>query len=357
MKIAIVTDAWHPQVNGVVTTLSATIETLTKSGHTVLPITPAYFKTFSCPTYPEIRLSRFPGRKLGTILDTFAPDAVHIATEATLGWAARGYCRRNNMRFTTSYHTRFPEYVRLRWPIPLAFTYYFMKKFHIAATRTMVATADLHAELENRGFRNLVAWSRGVDAKIFHPGPKDFLWGRRPILMYVGRVAVEKNIEEFLRMDFLGTKYVVGGGPDLEEMKRKYPDVLFPGFKRGEELASYMAAADVFVFPSLTDTFGVVMLEANACGVPVAALPVIGPGNVVQHGETGWLSHNLREAVEHALLLKPEDCVAYARQFSWEKCTDQFLDNLAVPSRVEGMGQRLAAGLVIGINSAACQTR
>lgn len=357
MKIAIVTDAWHPQVNGVVTTLTATIETLRKTGHMVLPITPDNFKTFSCPTYPEIKLSRFPGRKVSKLLDNYVPDAVHIATEATLGWAARSYCRHNGMRFTTSYHTRFPEYVRLRWPVPLALTYYFMKKFHGAATRTMVATANLQSELENRGFKNLASWSRGVDTAIFHPGPKEFLRDKRPILMYVGRVAVEKNIDEFLRLDFPGTKYVVGGGPDLEEMKRKYPDVVFPGFKRGEELASYMAAADVFVFPSLTDTFGVVMLEANACGVPLAAHPVIGPDNVVQHGKTGWLSHNLREAVDHALLLKPEDCVAYARQFSWEKCTDQFLANLAVPARLEGMGQRLAAGLAVGINSAACRTR
>ena len=357
MKIAIVTDAWHPQVNGVVTTLTATIDTLRKAGLTVLPITPAYFKTLPCPTYPEIRLSRFPGRKITALLDAFAPDAVHIATEAPLGWAARAYCRRNGMQFTTSYHTRFPEYVRLRWPVPLALTYWLIRRFHAAATRTMVATASLQAELEQRGFRNLAPWSRGVDTDIFHPKPKEFLNDRRPILMYVGRVAVEKNIEEFLRLDVPGTKYVVGGGPDLAEMQRKYPGVVFPGFKRGAELASYMAAADVFVFPSLTDTFGVVMLEANACGVPVAAHPVIGPGNVVVHGETGWLAADLAEAIAHALPLQPEGCVAYARQFSWEKCTSQFLANLAVPARLERCGQGLAADLAVGINSAACRTR
>jgi len=333
MKIAIVTDAWHPQVNGVVTTFSATIRTLEKEGHKVLPITPALFNTFPCPTYPEIRLSRNPAGVMQKLLDSFAPDAVHIATEATLGWAARKYCRRQGMQFTTSYHTRFPEYVRLRIPVPLRFSYAFVRRFHAAATRTMVATENLKSELEHRGFRNLAIWSRGVDTEIFQPGSREFLQDKRPILLYAGRVAIEKNIEEFLGTEYPGTKYVVGDGPALKDMKKKFPFAVFPGFKKGLELARYMAAADVFVFPSRTDTFGLVMLEANACGLPVAAHPVTGPGNVIQQGRTGWLSENLNVAIDHALQLQPEDCIGFARRFSWEACTAQFLNNLAVPAR------------------------
>lgn len=216
MKIAIITDAWRPQVNGVVTTLSATVATLRKKGHTVLPVTPALFRTFPCPTYPEIRLALAPARKISKLLNGFNPDAIHIATEATLGWAARKYCRKNMLQFTTSYHTRFPEYVRLRFPIPARLSYALVRKFHAPARRTMVATPNLKSELEERGFRNLVLWSRGVDTEVFRPGSKDFLPDVRPILMYVGRVAVEKNIEEFLRIDFPGTKYVIGDGPLLD---------------------------------------------------------------------------------------------------------------------------------------------
>jgi glycosyltransferase involved in cell wall biosynthesis len=196
-----------------------------------------------------------------------------------------------------------------------------------------VATENLKKELEGRGFKNLVLWSRGVDTDIFQPWPKDFLSDKRPILLYTGRVAIEKNIEEFLATDYPGTKYIIGDGPAYNDLRRKFPEAVFPGFKKGIELARYMAAADVFVFPSLTDTFGVVMLEANACGLPVAAHPVTGPENVVEHGRTGWLAEDLGQAIEGALKLKPDDCVEYARRFSWAKCTDQFLGNLAVPAR------------------------
>jgi len=332
MRIAIVTDAWHPQVNGVVTTLGKTAAVLGEAGHEVVVINPGMFKTFPCPTYPEIRLAMLPGRKIRELLDAFAPDAIHIATEGVLGWSARAYCRKNGLRFTTSYHTRFPEYVRLRFPIPLRFTYAFMRRFHSAATRTMVVTDGLRAELTQYGFRNLALWFRGVDTEIFRPRAKEFLSDQRPISMFVGRVAVEKNIEEFLKLDLAGTKYVVGDGPALPDMKTRYPGVRFTGYKKGEELARHLAAADVFVFPSRTDTFGLVMLEALACGLPVAAYPVTGPQNIIQQGVTGFLSEDLHEAVQEALQLDGRRCRAFAEKFSWRKCTSQFFNNLCIPA-------------------------
>ncbi|MFZ5760506.1 MAG: glycosyltransferase family 4 protein [Thermodesulfobacteriota bacterium] len=332
MRIAVVTDAWHPQVNGVVTTLTRTVVMLGEAGHEVTVINPWMFKTIPCPTYPEIRLSLFPGRMIREILDSFQPDAIHIATEGMLGWSARRYCRKRGLRFTTSYHTRFPEYVRLRVPLPLALSYALMRRFHSAAKRTMVATEDLRDELTGRGFANLVLWSRGVDTEIFQPRPKDFLADPRPIFLFVGRVAVEKNIEDFLRLDLTGTKYVVGDGPALAEMRKKYPDVRFPGYKKGMELARYMAAADVFVFPSRTDTFGLVILEALACGVPVAAYPVTGPRNIIRSGVTGCLDEDLGKAVVGALRLDGAQCRVFAENYSWRKCTAQFFNNLFVPA-------------------------
>jgi glycosyltransferase involved in cell wall biosynthesis len=336
MRIAIVTDAWRPQVNGVVTTLSRTAAVLGEAGHEVAVINPGMFKTFPCPTYPEIRLAMFPGRKIRDILDAFAPDAIHIATEGILGWSARSYCRKNGLRFTTSYHTRFPEYVRLRFPIPLRLTYAYMRRFHSAATRTMVVTDGLKAELTQYGFGNLALWSRGVDMEIFKPRSKAFLSDQRPISMFVGRVAVEKNIEEFLKLNLPGTKYVVGDGPALEELQMRYPEVRFTGYKKGEELARHMAAADVFVFPSRTDTFGLVMLEVLACGVPVAAYPVTGPKNIIQQGVTGYICEDLEGAVRAALRLDGRRCRAFAKQFSWQKCTSQFFNNLSIPAARKG---------------------
>ncbi|RJX28612.1 MAG: glycosyltransferase family 1 protein [Desulfurivibrio sp.] len=332
MRIAIVTDAWHPQVNGVVTTLSRTSAVLGEAGHEVLVINPGMFKTLPCPTYPEIRLAMLPGRRIRQLLDAFAPDAIHLVTEGVLGWSARAYCLKNGLRFTTSYHTRFPEYVRLRAPVPLRLTYAYMRKFHSAATRTMVVTDGLKDELTQYGFRNLTLWSRGVDTEIFKPRLKVFLADPRPIFMFVGRVAVEKNIEEFLRLELDGTKYVVGDGPALKEMRAKYPGVRFTGYKKGEELARHLAAADVFVFPSRTDTFGLVMLEALACGVPVAAFPVTGPKNIIRQGVTGILSDDLRQAANEALVLDGGLCRAFAENFSWERCTSQFFNNLCIPA-------------------------
>ena len=329
MKIAIVTDAWRPQTNGVVKTLSTTADGLRALGHDVTVIEPNQFTTFPCPTYPEIRLAWLPYGRISKLLEDFGPDAIHIATEGTLGGAARKWCLRRGFPFTTSYHTQFPEYVRARVPIPLAVSYAHLRRFHSAAARTMVATPAMQRLLESRGFRNIVRWTRGVDVNLFKPRDKAFLDLPRPIAMYVGRVAVEKNIEAFLKLDLPGTKVVVGDGPARAELEAKYPTAKFVGYKYGEELASHVAAADVFVFPSRTDTFGLVLLEAMACGVPVAAYPVTGPIDVVTQGVTGELNEDLRAATLAALKLDPQQCRAYALTNTWENATRQFLSHLA----------------------------
>jgi len=328
MKIAIVTDAWLPQVNGVVRTYENTSRQLTALGHEVMLITPAQFVTVPCPTYKSIRLAVRPGPRLCRRLDELQPQAIHIATEGPLGHAARRYCRRRGLPFTTSFHTQFPEYIRLRMPIPLDWTYAYMRHFHAAAVRTLVPTASQRQRLIERGFENVVQWSRGVDTRIFKPGDKGFLTERRPVFIYLGRVAVEKNIEAFLKLDLPGTKVVIGDGPDLDKLRQAYPDVVFTGYKFGEELARYLAAADVFVFPSLTDTYGLVMLEAMACGLPIAAFPVTGPIDVVDNGVTGVLDGNLQRAALAALEIDPQNCLDYARARSWRECAQQFADYL-----------------------------
>lgn len=262
------------------------------------------------------------------MLHEFRPQAVHIATEGPLGHAARGLCLERSLPFTTSYHTQFPEYIRARFPIPIKWSYAYLRRYHSRAARTMVATRSMQRLLEARGFKKLEIWARGVDTVAFQPGPKSFLSGPRPISMYMGRVAVEKNIRAFLNLDVPGSKYVVGDGPDLERLRRQFPKVTFTGQKLGQELTAHLAAADVFVFPSLTDTFGLVLLEAMACGVPVAAYPVTGPVDVVQNGKTGVLDHDLRQAVLGALKLDPADCTAYARQHSWRHWTERFVSLL-----------------------------
>ncbi len=329
MKIALVTDAWHPQINGVVRTLSRTVEQLEAKGHAVRVVEPGLFKTIPCPTYTEIRLACFPGGRMRRLLQEFKPDALHIATEGPLGFSAREWCLRNAMPFTTSYHTQFPEYLRARVPIPLIASYALLRRFHGAAQRTFVATPTLQKTLESRGFCNIVRWSRGVDIGLFKPRSKAFLEFARPIAIYVGRVAIEKNIGEFLEMPWLGTKVVVGDGPERAMLERKHGNVQFVGYKVGEELAKCVAAADVFVFPSRTDTFGLVMLEAMASGVPVAAFPVTGPIDVVQSGVSGVLSDDLASAARIALQLSSDRCRAHAMQFTWAAATDQFLANLS----------------------------
>ena len=344
MNIVIVTDAWYPQINGVVRTITLTCEELVRLGHTVDVIGPDAFRTIPCPTYPEIRLSLFPGAKLRARLEALQPDAVHISTEGPLGFAARAWCLKKGFPFTTSFHTQFPEYVKLRTGIPLALGYRFMRWFHGPAATVMVATRTLHERLVKWGFRNLGMWSRGVDTKLFRPRAEKLLKEPRPIFMYLGRVAVEKNIEAFLKLELSGTKYVVGGGPDLEMLKRKYPAVRFTGFKTGEELARHLASADVFVFPSRTDTFGLVLIEALACGVPVAAFPVQGPIDIVTNGVTGFLSEDLREAVLHALGLDPGRCRHEALKYTWEACTRQFLGHLPAAGPAIAIPARSAEG-------------
>jgi glycosyltransferase involved in cell wall biosynthesis len=333
MKIALVTDAWLPQTNGVVRTLTTTVEKLAQAGHEVTPITPVDFRTIPCPTYPEIRLSLFAGGKVRRRLDALDPDAVHIATEGPLGLAARRWCLRRGRAFTTSYHTQFPEYVRARFPIPLAVSYAFLRWFHGSAAHTLVATPSMGRALVERGFRGLVLWSRGVDTEMFRPRDESCLDLPRPIWLYFGRVSVEKGIEDFLSLDLPGTRLVVGDGPATEGLRRKYPGAVFTGYRFGEELARHVAAADVFVFPSRTDTFGLVLLEAMACGVPVAAYPVTGPIDVVENGVTGVLSEDLQAAALAALKLDRHACREHALRYTWEAATRQFIAALAPTSR------------------------
>jgi len=332
MRLAIVTDAWLPQTNGVVRTLSVTASLLQKSGHIVEVIEPRAFRTLPCPTYPEIRLAWRPFRRLAAELSALDPDSIHIATEGPLGMAARRWCRRHDRAFTTSYHTRFPEYVRARAPVPLRLSYAHMRRFHRAAARTLVGTPSMMRALETRGFRNLALWSRGVDTGLFRPSSKSFLDLPRPIWLYFGRVAVEKGIDDFLGLDLPGTKLVVGDGPAMAECRRCHPEAVYAGYRHGEELAAYVAASDVFVFPSRTDTFGLVLLEAMACGVPVAAYPVTGPLDVVTHGVNGMLDEDLRAAALGALELDPRACREHALRYTWEVATRQFQEHL-VPAR------------------------
>ncbi len=328
MRILIVSDAWEPQVNGVVRTLMTTRDTLVAEGHTAEVIGPDRFRSVPCPTYPEIRLALGVRRKLPGMIDAFAPDAIHIATEGPLGWAARRYCLSRGLDFTTSFHTMFPDYLHLRTGIPVSWSFAMLRRFHRPASAVMVATDSVEKQLRDRGFVNLVRWTRGVDIDQFHPGDKDFLEGARPILLYVGRVAVEKNIEAFLSLPNPGTKVVVGNGPQLAELKARFPDVRFVGAKHGKELARHYAAADVFVFPSRTDTFGLVMLEALACGVPVAAYPVTGPIDVLEGSGVGILDEDLSRAVEAAQTITADGCRAFAMKYAWPVSAQQFLGHL-----------------------------
>ncbi|ANC90795.1 glycosyltransferase family 1 protein [Azospirillum humicireducens] len=328
MNILIVSDAWHPQVNGVVRTIGTVRAELEAMGHSVEVIGPDRFRTLPMPTYPEIRLAVGAKRRLWAMIDGMRPDCIHIATEGPLGFAARSYCLKHGKPFTTAYHTRFPEYVRDRAPIPLALSYAVVRRFHKPSSAVMVATQTIEDALKTRGFANIRRWTRGVDTELFRPRDKGFLDLPRPVSMYVGRVAVEKNLEDFLRLDLPGTKVVVGDGPAREELQRKYPAVHWVGAKHGEELAKHYAAADVFVFPSRTDTFGLVLLEALASGVPVAAYPVPGPLDVVDGSGAGCLDVDLKRAVEGALTIPAQTCRDYALGYSWRRSAEQFLSNL-----------------------------
>ncbi len=331
IKVLIVTDAWRPQVNGVVRTLEMLGQQLRARGHQVRYATPEGRLTVPMPTYPEIRLSLFPRPALEKTISEFKADAIHIATEGTLGLSARAICLKRKLPFTTSFHTRFPDYVRARFPfISEKLLYRALRWFHAPATAMMVATPSLKAELERHGFTNVKLWSRGVDVEQFHPAAKAALNFPRPIFLYVGRVAVEKNIEAFLKLDLPGTKVVVGDGPQRSLLERRYPQIRFLGPKFGDDLARTYAASDVFVFPSKTDTFGLVLLEALACGVPVAAYPVQAPMDVIGNAPVGALDNDLKAACLRALVIPADACRRFALERSWHACTEQFLVNLAL---------------------------
>lgn len=329
MRVAIVTDAWHPQINGVARTLSRMQAGMEAAGHEVAVLAPHRFRTLPCPFYPTIRLAVGAGPALGRALAEFRPEAVHIATEGPLGLAARAYCLASGWPFTTAFHTRFPEYLNARCRLPLAWGYAALRRFHAPAQRTMVATATVRRELAARGFARLVAWTRGVDTGLFRPGCAPALDLPRPVFLYVGRIAVEKNLPAFLDLDLSGAKLVVGDGPLLPALRRRYPAVHFAGAQSERALAAHYAAADVLVMPSRTETFGLVMLEALACGVPVAAFPAPGPSDVIGDSGAGVLADDLAAAARAALEIPRERCIAHASRFSWQASIDQFVGNLA----------------------------
>jgi glycosyltransferase involved in cell wall biosynthesis len=330
-KLLIFTDAWTPQVNGVVRTLETLGRDLKSLGCEVRYATPEGRFTVPLPTYPEIRLAPFPRRSLEQLIDAFVPDAIHIATEGSIGLSARAICLARGLPFTTSFHTRFPEYIHARFSfVPESLVYRFLRWFHAPATAMMVATPSLKQELEDYGFRNVRIWTRGVDVAQFRPIVGANFPFPRPIWLYVGRIAVEKNVEAFLRLDLPGTKVVIGDGPTRTRLAHAYPAAQFLGPKSGEDLVRAYAASDVFVFPSLTDTFGLVMLEALACGVPVAAFPVQGPKDVLGDTSAGALDSDLRRACLKALEIPRQTARAFALTRSWRSCTEQFLSNLPV---------------------------
>ncbi|MFW6092430.1 MAG: glycosyltransferase family 4 protein [Pseudomonadota bacterium] len=336
MRLLIVTDAWFPQINGVVRTLSTTRDKLVALGHDVQVLGPDRFRSVPCPTYPEIRLALCSPASVGRYIEEIDPDAVHVATEGPLGWSARNWLRRRGLPFTSSFHTMFPQYLRMRFGLPERMSFRGIRRFHEGATATMYSTPTLRAMLESHGFGNLVRWVRGVDTEIFTPGPAEPLPFERPIQLYVGRVAVEKSVEDFLRIDTPGTKVVVGDGPQRAELEERYPAVKFLGTRRGEALVRHYRAADVFVFPSRTETLGLVMLEAMGCGVPVAAYPVQGPVDVVGDSSAGVLNDDLAVAAMGAVGIDPEICRARALEFSWDQSAREFLNNL-VPLRAPGL--------------------
>jgi len=335
MRILIATDAWHPQVNGVVRTLTSLARSASALGEEIEFLTPEGFPSFALPTYPGLRVAWPNRREIARRIEAAAPDAIHIATEGPIGWAVWAYCRKRKLAFTTSYTTRFPEYIAVRSIIPAGVTYAVLRHFHAAAATTMVATPSLKQELSARGFGKLGFWTRGVDTDLFKPDVVAALDLPRPIFMTMGRVAVEKNLEAFLALDLPGSKVVIGDGPQKAALARSYLDVHFLGEKKGEDLTSHLAAADVFVFPSLTDTFGVVQLEALACGTPVAAFPVTGPLDVIADHPIGALDTDLRNACLRALSMSREACRSFALERSWENSARQFIGNLAAlqPSR------------------------
>jgi len=328
MIVLIATDAWHPQINGVVRTLEALCRSVAQQGSVIALLTPEGFPSLKVPTYPGLRCAIPNQNEIARRIERANPDAIHIATEGPIGIAVRRYCRRHGFPFTTSLTTRFAEYVSARFPVPVSWGYAALRHFHAAAAATMVSTPSLKIELEGRGFSNLRMWSRGVDTALFHPDRAVHLDLPRPIFMNIGRIAIEKNLDAFLSLDLPGTKVVIGHGPQEAELAARYPDAVFLGAMSGETLATHLAAADVFVFPSLTDTFGIAQLEALACGVPVAAFPVTGPMDVIGDAPVGALREDLRQACLDALTASRAACRAHALGYSWHRSASQFLANV-----------------------------
>lgn len=337
IRVALVSDAWTPQINGVVRTLTTTVAGLRKRGFEVTTVTPDQFRTIACPGYPEIRLALFPGSRVASLLGEIGPDVVHIATEGPLGLAARRWCVRHRIPFTSAVHTRFPDYLSVRTGLPASWFWPLMKWFHAKSRSVLAATPRLAQELSQRGIANVRTWSRGVDTGAFNPrvaSSSSVAALPRPLLLYVGRVAVEKNLPAFLDANVPGTKIVVGDGPELGALREKYWDVRFLGARRGAELAALYAAADVFVFPSRTDTFGLVLIEALASGVPVAAFPVAGPLDIIGADGLGAVHHatspvgacddDLSLAIARALTCDRAECARFARNYDWDRCVDQF---------------------------------
>jgi glycosyltransferase involved in cell wall biosynthesis len=328
MRILVATDAWHPQVNGVVRTLAMTAEAARTLGAEFSFLTPESFRTFALPSYRDLRLALPYQAKISRLIAEARPDSIHIATEGPIGLLVRRYCRNNGLPFTTSFHTRFPEYISARLPIPESWIWAALRWFHAPSQAVMAATPALSTELRVRGFRNVVLWPRGVDARLFHPRAVD-LGLPRPVFLCVGRVAVEKNLEAFLDLDLPGSKVIVGDGPARASLARKYPQAVFLGSRQGEALAEAYAGADVFVFPSKTDTFGLVLLEALASGVPVAAFPVTGPRDVIGSAPVGALNDDLRSACLAALNISPQACLEFAAGHTWEASARAFVENMA----------------------------
>ena len=327
MRVLVATDAWHPQVNGVVRTLAMMAEAAEALGVEVSFLTPESFRTFALPSYRDLRLALPYQAKISRLIAEARPDSIHIATEGPIGFLVRRYCRKQGLPFTTSFHTRFPEYISARLPIPESWIWAVLRAFHRPSQAVMAATPALATELRIRGFRNVVLWPRGVDASLFHPRAVDLALPR-PVFVCVGRVAVEKNLEAFLGLDLPGTKVIVGDGPARASLARKYPQAVFLGARQGEALAEAYAGADVFVFPSRTDTFGLVLLEALASGVPVAAFPVTGPRDVIGSAPVGALNEDLRVACLAALQISPQACLEFAARHTWEASARAFVENI-----------------------------
>lgn len=339
MRLLIATDAWRPQINGVVRSLENMAARAAEFGAQAAFLTPNDFRSFPLPTYREIRVSLASTGAVSRALDAFGATHVHIATEGPIGFAARRVCLTQDRTFTTSFHTRFPEYIAARLPVPQRWSYAWLRRFHNASRATFVSSPSLERELAGRGFRNLMRWTRGVDLDLFRPRPGSTLDLPGPVFLFVGRLAIEKNVEAFLSLDLPGTKVVVGAGPDRARLEAIDPAARFLGPLTGEALAGAYASADVFVFPSLTDTFGIVLLEALASGVPIAAFPVTGPLDVIGTSGCGVLDPDLRLAALRALDIPGDRCRAYSQNFTWRESARQFFANIL---QAQGAGPRPA---------------